>query len=263
MTMRLIALALLVTQAPQGAEERLKKLASQVTFVRPEPQNDEARRVLELLTSPDRWAAGFRTVEGKIGAFSDATALEVTFDFDGREFAKMAGDTKLRFNLGKLEEYQKKLDALERQRKDLAKQGKKMVFRLPPAKLERFIPHELCHVLQKQRKVEAPEWFVEGLAQWVGDDPNVLIGFGLAGKKVDGIESALADPDDVYARGHLFFMWLESRGALRKAARAAFFEAVPWKKALEDATGLAWDKLVPAERDWSLREAEKLRPKEK
>ena len=138
-----------------------------------------------------------------------------------------------------------------------------MVFRLPPAKLERFVPHELCHVLQKQRKVEAPEWFEEGLAQWVGEDPNVLTGFAIAGKKVEVIDVATSDPDDVYARGHLFFLWLESRGALKKAVRAAFFESVPWKKALEDATGLTWDKLIAAEREWSAVEAAKLRPKEK
>ena len=47
-------------------------------------------------------------VEEKIGAFSDDTAVEVTFDYDGREFAKMAGDTKVRFNLAKLEEYRRK-----------------------------------------------------------------------------------------------------------------------------------------------------------
>ncbi len=258
--MRLLALALLLVQAP---DERLKKLASQVTFAKPGPGSDEARRVVELLTAPDRWSAGFRTVEEKVGRFSDATAVEVTFDFDDREFAKMAGDTRIRFNLAKLEEYQRKLDAIERQRRELANQGKRIVFRLPPAKMERFIPHELCHVLQKQRKVEAPEWFVEGLAQWVGDDPNVLIGFGLAGKKVDAIGSPLAAEDDVYARGHLFFLWLDSKDALKKAVRAAFFESVPWKKALEDATGLAWDKLVAAERDWSAAEAAKLRPKEK
>ena len=261
--MRLLALSLLLAQVPQGAEERSRKLASQVAFSKPEPRSEEARRVIELLTASDRWAAGFRTVEEKIGAFSDATAVEVTFDYDGREFAKMAGDAKIRFNLAKLEEYRRKLDALDRQRQELAKQGKKMVFRLPPAKLERFVPHELCHVLQKQRKVEAPEWFEEGLAQWVGDDPNVLIGFALAAKKVEGIESSLSDPEDVYARGHLFFLWLDSRSVLRKAVRAVFFESVPWKKAIEEATGLVWDKVVAAEREWSLREAEKLRPKEK
>ena len=258
--MKLVALALLLVQAP---DERLKKLAAQVTFTRPAGGSEEARKVVELLTAPDRWIAGFRMVEEKLGPFSDATALEVTFDYDGREFVKMAGDTKIRFHLAKLEEYRKKLDALEKQRQELAKQGKKMVFRLPPAKMERFIPHELCHVLQKQRKVEAPEWFDEGLAQWVGDDPNVLIGFGLAGKKVDPIEAPLAGEDDVYARGHLFFLWLDSRGALKKAVKAAFFEAVPWKKALEDATGLAWDKLTAAEREWSAAEAAKLKPKEK
>jgi hypothetical protein len=138
-----------------------------------------------------------------------------------------------------------------------------MVFRVPPAKLERFVPHELCHVLQKQRKVEAPEWFEEGLAQWVGEDPNVLTGFAIAGKKVDVVDAATSDPDDVYARGHLFFLWLDSRGALKKAVRAAFFESAPWKKALEDATGLPWDKLIAAEREWSAVEAAKLRPKEK
>ena len=261
--MRIVILAAVAALSWQAPEERLKKLASQVTFARPEARSDEARRVVELLTAPERWAAAFRTVEEKLGAFAEATAVEVTFDYEGREFAKMSGDTKIRFNLAKLEDYRRKLDALERQRLELAKQGKKMVFRLPPAKLERFVPHELCHVLQKQRKVEAPDWFEEGLAQWVGEDPNVLTGFAIAGKKVDVVDAATSDPDDVYARGHLFFLWLDSRGALKKAVRAAFFESVPWKRSLEDATGLAWDKLTAAEREWSAAEAVKLRPKEK
>ena len=261
--MRMLVLVALAALAPQAGEERLKKLASQVTFKRPEARSDEARRVVDLLTAPERWAAAFRTVEEKIGPFADATAVEVTFDYEGREFAKMADDTKIRFNLVKLEDYRRKLDALERQRQELAKQGKKMVFRLPPAKLERFVPHELCHVLQKQRKVEAPDWFEEGLAQWVGEDFNVLTGFAIAGKKVDLIDAATSDPDDVYARGHLFFLWLDSRSALKKAVRAAFFESAPWKKALEEATGLAWDKLIAAEREWSAVEVAKLRPKEK
>lgn len=261
--MRIVVLAVLSALAWQAADERLKKLASQVTFARPEARSDEARRVVELLTAPERWTAAFRTVEEKIGPFVDATAIEVTFDYEGREFAKMSGDTKIRFNLVKLEDYRRKLDALERQRQELAKQGKKMVFRLPPAKLERFVPHELCHVLQKQRKVEAPDWFEEVLAQWVGEDFNVLTGFALAGRKVDVIEAATSDPDDVYARGHLFFLWLDSRSALKKAVRATFFESVPWKKALEEATGLGWDKLIAAEREWSAAEAARLRPKEK
>ncbi len=62
--MRLLAFALLLLQ---GADERSKKLASQVAFERPAGGSDEARRVVELLTAPERWAAGFRTVEEKIG----------------------------------------------------------------------------------------------------------------------------------------------------------------------------------------------------
>jgi len=261
--MRPAALLLLVLAA-QGADERAKKIAERISFARVEGKSDEGKRALGLLTDKARWAAAIKEVEEKLGGpFQDGTALEVTFDYDGDEFVKMAGATTIRFNLKKIEAYQKKLDDLERQRLDLAKQGKRMVFRLPPARIERFIPHELTHVLQKQKGVEAPEWFDEGLAQWVGDDPNVLIGFALAERKVDSIEAPLAEAGDVYARGHLFFKWLEAKGALRKTFAAALFGAVPWKKALEEATGLAWDKILAAEKEWSAREVEKLRPAKK
>jgi hypothetical protein len=254
------AALLLALVAAQNADQRGRELAARVRFAAAETKSDEARRVVALLSDPSRWAAGFREVEEKLGAFADDSALDVTWDYAGDEFAKMAGKTVIRFNLGRLEAYRRKLDELEKQRQELAKQGKRMVYRLPPAKIERFIPHELVHVLQKQRGCEAPEWFDEGLAQWLGDDPNVLVGFALSGRKPDGIEAPLADPNDVYARGHLFFKWLDSKGVLRKAVRAAFFEGVAWKRALEDATGLAWEKLVAAEKDWSARELEKLRP---
>lgn len=255
---------MLLVLAAQGADDRAKKLADRVSFSKVEAGSEEGKRVLGLLTDRARWAAAFKEVEEKLGgAFRDETAVEVTFDYEGEEFAKMAGKTTLRFNLRKLEAYQKNLDDLERRRRDLAKQGKRMVFRLPPARMERFIPHELTHVLQKQRGVEAPEWFDEGLAQWVGDDPNVLTGFALAGKKPDSIDAPLAEANDVYPRGHLFFKWLDGKGALRKGVAAAFFGGVPWKKALEEATGLGWDAILAAEKEWSVREVEKLRPAKK
>lgn len=241
--------------ALQG-DPRLKRLGEQVSFAAV-----PASKATALLSDRARWAAGFKTVEDKLGGrFDDATAVEVTWDYEGAEFAKMAGDLRIRFNLAKLEAYQKKLDELEERRRELAKEGKRMVYRLPPAKIERFIPHELTHVLQKQRKVQAPEWYEEGLAQWVGDDPNVLIGYALSGKAVGRIDEKPADPDDVYARGHLFFKWLDSKGAVRKAVQPAFFDGVAWKKALEDAVGLDWGALVAAEQAWSARELEKLRP---
>ena len=252
--MRLMLLAALLGSS-QG-DPRLKKLADAVTIA-----PVAASKSTGVLSDRARWAAGFKLVEEKLGGrFDDATAVEVTWDYEGSEFAKMAGDVKIRFNLAKLEAYQKKIDELEERRQELLKEGKRMVFRLPPAKIERFIPHELTHVLQKQRKVAAPEWFEEGLAQWVGDDPNVLIGYALSGKKFGLVDELLPDPDDVYARGHLFFKWLDSKGAVKKAVQPAFFDGVPWKKALEDAVGLKWDALCAAEQAWSARELEKLRP---
>jgi len=255
---------LLCLAASQESDERAKKLAARMTFAPVEGKSDEEKRVLALFTDRARWAAGFKEVEQKLGgSFAEDTTVGVTFDYDGDEFAKMAGKTTVRFNLRKLEAYRKKLDDLDRQRQELAKQGKRMVFRLPPAKIERFIPHELTHVLQKQKGVEAPEWFDEGLAQWVGDDPNVLVGFALAEKRVESIEAPLADANDVYPRGHLFFKWLDQQGALRKACASALFGGVPWKKALEEAAGLPWEKIVSAEKEWSARETEKLRPARK
>jgi hypothetical protein len=259
-----IATLLLSLAAIQGADDRAKKNAERIAFAKQDARSDEEKHVLALLTDRPRWAAAFKEVEEKLGgAFKDDTAVLVTFDYDGDEFAKMAGATTIRFNLRKLEAYQKKLDDLERQRRELAKQGKRMTFRLPPAKIERFLPHELTHVLQKQKGAEAPEWFEEGLAQWVGDDSNVLIGFALAERKVESIETPVSEANDVYARGHLFFKWLESKGAIRKTCSAALFGGVPWKKALEDATGLAWDRLLAAEREWSVKEVDRLRPAKK
>lgn len=261
--MRIVPL-LLSLAALQGADDRAKKNAERIAFAKVEARNDEEKSVLALLTDRPRWAASFKEVEEKLGGvFKDDTAVEVTFDYDGDEFAKMAGVTRIQFNLRRLEAYQKKLDDLDRQRRELAKQGKRITFRLPPAKFERFIPHELTHVLQKQNGAEAPEWFEEGLAQWVGDDPNVLIGFALSERKVESIEGPVSEGNDVYARGHLFFKWIESKGAIRKTCSAALFGGVPWKKALEDATGLAWDKLLPAEREWSVKEVDRLRPPKK
>jgi hypothetical protein len=260
--MRIACLLALLALTQSG--ERWKTLAGGVRIAAAQPATDPGKRVTALLSDPARWAAGFRTVEDKLGGkFADGTTVEVVWDYDGAEFAKMAGRTTIRFNLKKLELYQAKLEELERRREELAKDGKRMVYRLPPAKLERFIPHELTHVLQKQRGVEAPEWFEEGLAQWVGDDPNVLIGYALAGKQVGLVGELLPDPDDVYARGHLFFKWLDSRGGLRKAVQASFFGGVSWKKAIEDATGLGWEALRAEEAPWSARELDKLRPPEK
>lgn len=242
-------------------QDRAEKFFERVAFDRPEPSSDEERRVLEALTKKDHWVAAFRGVEEKAGPFADDLAVKVRFDWKGDEvahaFTGSEGGT-IRFNLKRLEEYQKTVDGLERQRRELEKKGKRTILRVPPARLDRMIWHELTHLLQ--RGYSSPDWFREGMAVWVSDDPNCLAAFAHAGGKIDLIETACASLNDTYARGHLFWMWLASRGAARKAIDASVHARKPWKTALEESTGLAWAELVAAELEWSAKELEKRRP---
>jgi len=241
--------------------DRAERLFERVVFARVEPRSEVARRVQDTLTLRDHWVGAFRLIEEKIGPFSDALTVKVTFDWDGPEFAQAAGAGtagRIRFNLTRLEEYQKKLDEVDRQKEDQAKLGRQIVFRVPPARFDRMIYHELTHVLQ--RSYDAPAWFNEGLAQWIGDDPNCVYAFAQAEKRVDTIEAEPGDVNETYARGHLFWKWLAAHGSARKVARAAVFDRHPWKRALEDAVGLPWENLVAAERLWSAKELEKYRP---
>lgn len=245
-------------------QDRAEKLYERVSIEKVEPKSGEERRVHEVLTKKEIWLAAIRAVEERIGPFPDGVTVKVGFDWPGDEYAHggaIADKGWVRFNLKKLGEYQKKVDEIESRRKEAEKQGKRLVFRVPPARFDRMIWHELTHVLQRGH--DSPDWFSEGMAVWTADDPNCLAFFANAGKKVEPVESPLADKNDTYARGHLFWKWLESKGVLKKVVDATVFGRKPWKKSLEDATGLPWDKLVAEERDWSAKELEKIRPKGK
>ncbi|HLY11596.1 MAG TPA: hypothetical protein VKW04_20005, partial [Planctomycetota bacterium] len=67
---------------------------------------------------------------------------------------------------------------------------------------------------------------------------------------------------DLYARGHVFWMWLDSKGAVRKTADLVVAQHRPWKEALEESTGFPWPVLALAEREWSAKEVEKLQVKD-
>jgi hypothetical protein len=259
-------LACLDPRAGSGAaaspqSDRAERFVERAVFVRVEPETEEARRVLKILTDKKHWVGAFRFIEEKIGPFPDDLALRVTFDWDGPEFAQAAATGaagRVRFNLARLEDYQKKLDEVDRQREEQAKLGRKLLFKVPPARFDRMIYHELTHVLQ--RGYEAPAWFNEGMAQWLGEDPNCLYAFAQSEKRVDRIDAAPDDANETYARGHLFWNWLAAHGAARKVARAAVIDRRDWKRALEDSIGLPWENLVAAERVWSAKELEKFRP---
>src|SRR5262245_59538962 len=196
MSCRIIPLmraALLATLLALQAD-RAERLHDRCVFVHVNPQSDEARRVLKILTDKQHWIGGFRTIEEKIGPFPDELTVRVTFDWDGPEFAQAAATGlagRVRFNLSRLEDYQKKLDEVDRQREEQAKLGRKLLFKVPPARFDRMIYHELTHVLQ--RSCDAPSWFNEGMAQWLGDDPNCMYAFAQSERRVDHIEATPAD----------------------------------------------------------------------
>lgn len=245
-------------------QDRAEQFHSRVTFDRPEPQSAEERRVLELLTKKEPWLEAFRSVEERAGRFPDGLSVKVGFDWPGDDYAhggSGAAGGWVRFNLKKLAEYQKKVDELEERRLAEEKKGRRLVFRVPPARFDRMIWHELTHVLQ--RGIDSPDWFKEGMAVWVSDDPNCLLSFANGGKKAETIETALGDRNDTYARGHLFWKWLESKGLAKKVIDASVTARKPWKAALEESCGMGWEALATAELEWSRKELEKLRPKPK
>ncbi len=253
------AALLLVLLHPQ---DRAERFFEQVTFVRPESAGEAGRRVLEILTKKEHWLSAFRAVEERVAAFPADLTVRVTFDWDGAEFAQAGGagtQGRIRFNLKRLEDYQSKIDDVARQREELARQGKRIVYRVPPARLDRMIWHELTHVAQ--RGLAAPAWFNEGMAQWVSEDPNPLHAFAVSGKKVDDIETAFAEPTDCYARGHAFWNWLADRGIADRVMRATVVERREWKQSVEEAANLSWQSLASAEQEWSAREIDRLRAK--
>jgi hypothetical protein len=245
---------------PLLAQDRAEKFFERVAIEKVEAKSNEARRVLDVLTKKENWLAAFRAVEEKIGPFPDGLTLKATFDWNGDEYAHGggAGDRGwVRFNLAKLEEYQKKIDAIEQQRLEEEKKGKTVVLRVPPARFDRILWHELTHVLQ--RGYDGPDWFKEGMAVWVSDDPNCLAAFAHAGRKAEPIDAPLSERNDLYARGHLFWKWMASKGLVKKIVEATILGRKEWKASLEEATQLSWEKISAAELEWSARELEKFR----
>lgn len=254
MRLALLALAVLPLQ------DRYAKLYAAVTFAPYKAESQEELQVLAVVAQKDHWMGAFRTLEEKVGPFPDTVKVEVDFDLQGDNPSSggfQEGKGVISFNVGRLVEYQRKADAARKQLDELARQGKKAVFRVPPLRFDRLIYHELTHVLQG--KSEAPDWFSEGMACWVGDDMNYMCGFAYLGKAVGGIHET--PHDEVYARGHAFWKWLATKGATKKVAEAVIYKKADYRKATETATGMAWDRVVAAEKDWSTKQIDALRPK--
>ncbi len=258
--MKALLLAVLALLA-QG-QQRAKDLSERVEFAAASPNGDEERKVLELLNRREHWAEAFRMVEEKFGAFPDQLVVKADFGLEGGEAGMGVGrgnEGRIRFNLKVLGDIQRKTNEIEVKRKEAQSRGGELVYKVPPAKIDRILHHELVHVLQREYK--APGWFNEGMATFLADDPNNLYGFALADKAVEAVDEPLGDPRDVYARGHLFWKWLQSRFAVKKVVELTVLERREWKVALEEATGFPWRALVFTEKQWSVGELQKYKVK--
>jgi len=254
-----LLLALLV---PWDADQRAQEFFDRIRFEPPSPYSDQGRKVADILLKKENWIGAFKTMEQQLGAMPDDLSLKVDFTLEGTDAGwggSSGGDAKIRFNLKLLTETQKKIEDIEEKRKEAQARGGRMVYRVPPLRMERLIYHELTHVFQ--RGCEAPGWFVEGMAQLIGDDPNNIAAFSNANKKVVGIDEETLDRNDTYARGHLFWKWLDSKGVVKKTTDLVVFQHRPWKEALEEATGFPWAILILSEREWSANELDRLQSK--
>lgn len=252
--------AVLLLLGTAAAQDGAEAFAGRLTFEEARPEGEAGARVVAVLKDPAHWRAGVRAIEARLGPMPALQSVAVSFDHEGDEAAKAAVRDRaafVRFNLRKLEAQQRRVDDFERQKRELAKEGKRIVFKVPPARLDRIIWHELVHVFHGD--LEAPRWFTEGLAQWLSDDPNAVRAFVHEEKEVEDVDAPPRQPEDVYARGHLFWSWVASRGATKAVVRGAILERGGWKEALEKALAMAWSDLLRNERDWSRKEVVRLR----
>ena len=265
MTLLLLLLAL------QSADDRAKAAVAKISFPSDDDvkawtaKGDEHTRVLDAVLKRETWIAAVKSVEERLMPLGDWTLTVKLTEWDSshpahghREGAK-AG---ILFNMKRLGAYERKMDGFRRQQEELRKQGKTMVWRVPPLRYERLIWHELAHVVQGE--ITTPAWFHEGLASWIGDDACYLHDFIDANRQVADVETALPRDEDPYGRGQFFMKWLEAkigRDGMKRLVKAVYLDGADWKKSLVEVTKLEWDDLKKLELDATRAAAEKLRPK--
>ena len=239
-----------------GPDDLAERHFERMKIESPDLSDPVASRVVVSMLEKDVWVGAFTELSSKFGKFREDLSLTVDFALDAEEVGRTTGrgaQWKISFNLKKLVEVRKKLDEFDR----LKREGKQVKFTVPPVKMERLVYHELTHVLQNG--VEQPRWFKEGMAQLVGDDDNMLLQFVKDRKAVKEIDVPLADTVEIYARGHLFWKWLESRGVATKTFELVFVQRLPLRESMEEATNKSWTTLVADERDWSENQIRKMK----
>ena len=194
-------------------QTRFERAAEGVTLPSAESQmqwrdrSEQHARVVEIVANRQHWVEGFKRIERKLGFFDEAMKVAVTLEeWDGTQAALgggNGGEGNIKFNMKTLAAYQHKIDEFEA----LQKQGPLKVY-VPPTQIKRTVWHEMTHVYQD--KLESPEWFREGMACLVEQNESVLRWFAYEDRAVGSLDEAPAK-DEVYARGWLFWLWLEEQ----------------------------------------------------
>jgi hypothetical protein len=238
-------------------DQRAERYFERMKIEPPELSDDVGRRVVVYLLQKEHWVGAFTEIADRFGRFPDELELQVDFRLDGdgevAQTASRGSERKISFNLKKLCELQRNLDRYAQMKRE----GKAVVFKVPPLRMERLIYHEVTHVLQGG--CDAPKWFTEGMAQMVADDMSAVLQFIHDRKPLRAVDGEITDLIEIYARGHLFWKWLETRGATTRTYDLAFVKRLPWKQALEEATNRSWVNIVSDEHEWSAREIGKLK----
>jgi hypothetical protein len=250
----------LLALLPGGGDARIEELLGRVTFRQPETRDPAELEVYERLSRAQLWREAIQLIEAKIGRFPDDLAIEVDFEYEGEELGKASGRGtrgSIKFNIKRLGLHLKRQQESEARRLELEKEGKTLYYKVPPVQIDRVLHHELVHV--RQQSYAAPLWFIEGMAVIVAGDSNQLYSFLHSGKPVVALEHVAPPGLEVYARGMLFWKWLQHQGWADKVIRRTMIEREEWQKALKEVSGFEWPVLQELERAWSTSEADRLR----
>ncbi len=244
------AVLLVLLQAQEGTHRDL--VDKGVTFPAKEDvtkaaaKSDWHRKILDIVLDPELWAKSLKSLEERTGLKADKLEIKVTLGEIKIDNAPAMGHGRdgkgsVLLDPDKLAKYAKGADEVRRL------MGKGVTVVVPPAKTELAIPHELTHCFQG---VNAPSWFLEGMACFVARDPNLALAFKAAGRKVVAIDEEIPF-EHVYARGWAFLEWMAAKHDVKKFVKLAITEKKDVKEAAIEVTGLTWDDLKKTEREWS------------
>lgn len=252
----LLVLALQMTRFERAAEGvALPSAESQAEW---RDRSEQHARVVEIVADRQNWVEGLKRIEQKLGFFDEELTVAVTLDeWDSTQAALGGGrdgDGAIKFNMKTLAAYQHRIDEFEA----LQKEGPLKIY-VPPTQIKRTVWHELTHVYQDE--LESPEWFREGMACLVEQNESVLRWFAYEKREVKPLDEEPAK-DEVYARGWLFWLWLEEEAGaegVRQIARATCADGMKWRDAVEATLEMKWNDVIKAEREWSVEHVAKIR----